>query len=272
MDLASALILGVVPFLAGAGMLLYVWWCWSGRSRRWATRVFMDVMVLWMLPVMGAILIAFAVKTVLGDPIGNLLLGVAVAMGLLGFVVAGLQLVGVQTRWWGPRWYHDLQTGDPPPDLRDGLTALWVSSTVPAPFSSQLGAARAFSEPPVARWRGNYVYDPDTRHREHGLAVPGAVGGHLILYPGGLTFAASATEDSLRDGSTVVVVPAAEVIGARVVPARAGADGVVRKGVLWRSLYPRLVVDTQGGSLLFEVAGARRKAAKIAETFGRPRP
>jgi hypothetical protein len=66
--------------------------------------------------------------------------------------------------------------------------------------------------------------------------VPGAVGGHLALYPGGLTFAASATEDSLRDQSTVMVVPTAQVVGARVMPARAGADGVVRKGVLWRSL------------------------------------
>jgi hypothetical protein len=115
---------------------------------------------------------------------------------------------------------------------------VWISSTVPAPFSSDHKAAQAFGETAaVARWRGTYVYDPDTRHREHGLAVPGAVGGHLALYRGGLTFAASATEDNLRDRS-MVVVPAAEVVRARVVPARAGANGVVRRGVLWRSLYP----------------------------------
>jgi hypothetical protein len=211
MDLVSVLILGVVPFLAGVGMLVYVW-CWSGWSRRWATRVFMDVMVLWLLPAEGAILIAFAVKVVLSDPIGDLLMWVAVAVGWLGLLATGLEVLGVRPRWWGPRWYHELQASNPRPDLRDPLTAVWISSTVPAPFSSDRKAARAFVEAAVARWRANYVYDPDTRHREHGLAVPGAVGGHLALYPDGLTFAASAIEDSLRDRSTVV--PAAEVIGA----------------------------------------------------------
>jgi hypothetical protein len=67
----------------------------------------------------------------------------------------------------------------------------------------------------------------------------------------------------------VVVVPAAEVTGARVVPARAGPDGVVRKGIIGRSLYPRLVVDTQSGPLLFDVVGAKAKAAKILQTLGR---
>lgn len=225
MDVASVLILGAVPFLAGAGFLLYVWWCWSGRSRRWATRAFMDVLVLWCLPTLGVILIAFAVKVVVSDPVGDLLLWVGVAVGWLGFVAAVLELLGVQPRWWGPRWYHDLQASNPQPDLQDPLTAVVTSAMAPAPFSSDRTAARVFGEAPVVRWRGKYVHDPDTRHREHGFAVPGAVGGHLTLYPGGLTFAASATEDSLRDRPTVVAVSAAQVLGTRVVPAWAGADG-----------------------------------------------
>jgi hypothetical protein len=267
MDLSWLLTMGVVPFLAGSGMLAYVWWCWSGRSRRWATRAFMDLMVLWSLPTMGVILIAFAVGTVLSDPIGHLLLWVAVAVCLLGGIASVLEVFGVQPRWWGPRWYHDLQARGPQPDLTDGLTALWISSTVPAPFSSDRNAAQAFGEAPVARWNANYIYDPDQGRRTHGLAVPGGVAGHLSLYPSGLTFAANAREDSLRDRSTVVVRNADEVIGARVVPARAGADGVVRKGWFMRSLYPRLVVDTRSGSLLFEVVGAKAKAAKINETL-----
>ena len=95
MDLASVLILGVVPFLAGAGILLYVWWCWSGRSRRWGTRVFMDLMVLWCLPTMGVFLVAFAVKIVVSDPAGDLLVAVATAVGLLGFVA-----LLFEPRWW----------------------------------------------------------------------------------------------------------------------------------------------------------------------------
>jgi hypothetical protein len=68
------------------------------------------------------------------------------------------------------------------------------------------------------------------------------------------------------------MVPAADVIMARVVPARAGTDGVVRRGIVGRSLYPRLVVDTRSGSLLFDVAGAKTKAAKIMQTLGRQVP
>jgi hypothetical protein len=272
MDAASVLTFGVVPFLAGVGMLLYVWWCWSGRSRRWARRVFGDVLVLSSLPALGGILIAFAIKVVISDRIGDFVLWVAIAVGWLGFIAVGFQMLGFRPRWWGPRWYHDLQASNPQPDLSHGPTAALISSTVPASFSSDLEAAQAFGEAPVARWRAQYIYDPDTRHRDHGMAPPGTVAGHLALYRGGLTFAALASEDSLREEPTVVVVPAAKVMRARVVPTHAGADGVVRKGWYRRSLFPRLVVDTRGGSLLFEVARAKAKAAKIMQTLGRQAP
>jgi hypothetical protein len=64
-----------------------------------------------------------------------------------------------------------------------------------------------------------------------------------------------------------MVRSADEVIGARVVSARAGTDGVVRKGWWQRSPLPRLVVDTRSGPLLFEVMGAKAKAAKIMQTL-----
>jgi hypothetical protein len=133
MDATSALILGAVPFLAGVGILLYVWRCWSGRSRRWATRAFTNQMVYALLPGMGAILVAFAVKVVFGDPLGNLLMAVAVVVCFLGLVA-----LIFEPRWWGPRWYHDLQASNPQPDLQDPLTAVVTSAAVPAPFSSRL--------------------------------------------------------------------------------------------------------------------------------------
>jgi hypothetical protein len=263
-DTSSALILGVIPVLAGAGILLYVWYCWSGRSRRWATQAFTNQLVYAILPGLGSVFVAFGVMMLVGGPVGDLLMAVAIVVCLLGLVA-----LVFQPHWWGPGWYHELLRSNPQPDLHDPLTALVTSATAPAPFSSQAEAAEALGGTAVARWRGSYVHDPDARHREHGIAAPGAIGGHLTLYPGGLAFAASAIEDRLRDRPTVVVVPAADVITARVVPARAGADGVVRKGIVGRSLYPRLVVDTRSGSLLFDVAGAKTKAAKIMQTLGR---
>jgi hypothetical protein len=269
MDAVSALILVIIPFLVGAGMLLCVWWCWSGRYRRWATRMYGDMLVLCVLPSQGVILIAFAFKVAGRDPVADFLLWVGVAVCFLGLVALGLEVFGVHPRWWGPRWYHDLQASNPQPDLGGRLTAAWTSGTVPAPFSSDRNAAQAFGEAPVACWRVNYIYDPDHGQRAHGLSPPGGVAGHLTLYASGLTFAATGAEDSLRDRSTVMVRTAADVIGARVVPAHAGADGVVRKGWYRRSLLPRLVVDTRSGPLLFEMAGARRRAARINQTLGR---
>jgi hypothetical protein len=267
-DAVSALTLIVIPFLVGVGMLVYVWRCWSGRSRRWATRVYGDVMVLLALPTLGVFSIAFAVKMV-SDSAGSLLVTLATIIGLLGLIAMGFEAIGVQPRWWGPGWYHDVQASNWKPDLSHRPTAALVSSTVPAPFSSDRNAAQAFEGMPVARWWANYVWDPDEGRRAHGLSPPGGVLGHLTLYPSGLTFAANAREDSLRDRSTVVMRSAAEVIGARVVPARAGADGVLRKGWWQRSPLPRLVVDTRTGSLLFEVVGAKAKAARISDTLGR---
>jgi hypothetical protein len=264
-DTSSGLILGAAPILAGAGIFFYLWRCWSGRSRRWATQAFTNQLVYAILPGLGAIFFAFGIMVLVGGLVGDVLMATAVVICLLGVVA-----LVFEPRWWGPRWYHELRRGDPQPDLQDPLTALVTGATTPAaPFSSQAEAAEALGGTAVARWRGSYVHDPDARHREHGLAAVGAVGGHLLLYPGGLAFAASGIEDRLRDRPTVVVVPAADVITARVVPARAGVDGVVRKGIVGRSLYPRLVVDTRSGSLLFDVIGAKAKAARIMETLGR---
>ena len=53
-------------------------------------------MVYALLPGMGAILIAFAVKMGFGDPLGNLLMAVAVLVCFLGLVA-----LIFEPRWWG---------------------------------------------------------------------------------------------------------------------------------------------------------------------------
>jgi hypothetical protein len=68
----------------------------------------------------------------------------------------------------------------------------------------------------------------------------------------------------------VLVLLAADITGVRVVPARAGADGVRRRGIRWRSVFPRLVVETAGDRYVFEVAfgAAKRAAARIRTMAG----
>jgi hypothetical protein len=57
---------------------------------------------------LGLFLIAAAVKNVVGDPASDLWGVVATAVGLLGFIA-----LLFEPRWWGPRWYHDLQASNP---------------------------------------------------------------------------------------------------------------------------------------------------------------
>jgi hypothetical protein len=144
-DTSSALILGAIPVLAGAGILFYVWRCWSGRSRRWATQAFTNQLVYAILPGLGAVFVAFGVMMLVGDPVGDLLMAVAIVVCLLGVVA-----LVFEPRWWGPEWYHELLRRDPQPDLHDPLTALVTGATTSAPFSSQAEAAEALGGAAVA--------------------------------------------------------------------------------------------------------------------------
>lgn len=103
------------------------------------------------------------------------------------------------------------------------------------------------------------------------MARRGTVDGMLTLYSEGVTFAATKGEDALREKLTVLVLPREEVRGVLVVPPRAGADGVQRKGFWFRSWFSRLVVETGDDRYLFEVSWgrARRVADRVnAMTMG----
>lgn len=52
----------------------------------------------------------------------------------------------------------------------------------------------------------------------------------MTLYDAGVTFAATKAEDMLRARETMLMLPAEQITGARVVSPRAGADGVPRRG------------------------------------------
>lgn len=140
------------------------------------------------------------------------------------------------------------------------------------PGSSADKASRAFGSfaQQFDKWRGGYVYDPDTKQRAHGMAQRGTVTGKITLYAEGVTFGATKSEDALREQETVLVLPIGHITDARVVPARAGVDGVPRRGRLYRSPLPRLVIDTSDGSYLFDLdwGGAKKVAEQVRMAAG----
>lgn len=263
----------IILTLAGAVILLHLWRCWSGRSRGWARSDSSRVLVLTFAPFTGLLLLGTGLSALLGEPAGTVAAAVLVPPAFL-LLIPGLIYMLFGGRWWGPRWFRRLSPGELEPDLTDVQTALSVAFATRPGFSSRDAAAQqaaGFGER-LTRWRANYIYDPDTLQRPHALTVRGGAGGTLTLYRGGLSFAGNKWEDRLRLVPTVLTIPAAEILEARVVPARAGADGVRRKGFLWRSLFPRLVVTTRDQHHVFETMFAKRAAARVAELSGNRRP
>lgn len=251
----------IVIGLLWAGLFTYVAWCWAGRSRRaraWAGQPLQHPLVLGTLPAMVLLLFSFGLQGVFGDAV----LPLSAPLFLLSFVV--LLFAFYTPGWWGPRWFHRMSDRDKV-NTRDPLNAAAITMLAGrSPGTSAVRAAEAFSGrgKPVGRWPGGYIYDPDTAERTHGMSRCGTVDGTLTLYPQGLTFAASKAEDELQEHETVLVLPREEISAARVVSARAGVDGVARRGFFHRSPFPRLVVETRERSYLFDVSWG--KASRLA--------
>lgn len=155
-------------------------------------------------------------------------------------------------------------------DLDDTFTAVRTVAVGGRGVDSRKAAQRAVTTEfgaaakPIASYGGGYVRDPDRNDRDHALARRGTVAGRITVFAEGVVFAADSTEDSLRTDPTVLVLAAGRITGVRVVPARAGADGKPRRGVLYRSLFRRLVIDMPDDSYVFEVAYG--KAGRVATT------
>lgn len=251
--------------LGGAGMLAVSIWSWAGRSewaRRWAHQTWGPEMRLGVMPGLGLMVLPASLGTLFD--VAGCLGGLMALVILFGLIVGSAGALHLLPRWWGPRWYRELAAGERKPDTQQTLTALAVAGTEKPRVVSAQDAKRRFGRARAhGSWRGGYIYDPDTRERAHGLARRGTVEGTLSLYKKGLTFAASKVEDTLRDEPTVVVLERDAITGARVVAPRAGADGRPRKGWLYRSIFPRLVVDTAEASYVFELG--RGRAREVAE-------
>lgn len=246
--------------LLGGALVGLALWSWLGRSRaaRWWVRTWEgDSLVLGILPGTGLVLFGLGLVAVFDgalQTVGSLLWLCGFPVFLIGFITPS---------WWGPAWYRQLSKPERRAAQTDALGTFARSRSTRLPEPSAERAARTFpsDSTPIATWRAGYVYDADTAERTHGLSRRGTIDGRLAVYSAGLVFAASRTEDGLRGSATVVTLPRDHLTDVRLVPARAGADGRPRRGILHRSLFPRLVVDTTHGSKVFEIAWGRAQQA-----------
>jgi hypothetical protein len=253
----------VLVVLIGAGLLALFAWSWAGRSRSarwWVGRPFGAQLVLALVPGLGLIVLSAGVLTVAGTSAALL---VALPF-LLGAVLELAGIFDVVPRWWGPAWYRRLPPGRRREDPARSAIAAAMAAYLGRPGVTSAGeaATRIGRARPIGSWRGGWVYDADTDERVHAMSRKGTIDGLLTLYPTAVVFAASRAEDALRGKSTVVLVEAGDITGVRVVPPRAGADGRPRRGWLYRSWFPRLVIRTNEHAHVFDVA--RGRAGEVA--------
>jgi hypothetical protein len=252
----------VVVVIIGAALLGLAIWAWLGRTRRsrwWVRSPYGDQVMLGVVPGIGLIVFCVGLLTLTGPWI-TLLIALPVLFGAaLEFSVIFARL----PRWWGPKWFREMSEAERRADPSNAFAAAVVGLTEqPGVVSTREAASRFGGDKPLGSWRGGWVYDPDTDERAHGMSRKGTVDGRLTLYPSGIVFAASRAEDALRRKGTVVAVRTDDIVDVRVVPARAGADGTQRKGVLYRSVFARLVVQTTETAHVFEVAWGRAKVLR----------
>lgn len=266
---------GLLFTITGGVGITYFAWCWAGRTpsaRAWAAINRGPALALVGIPAFAFPFFGVGAAAFFGLP-----MVIALPFGLVSVFCLVLIFIGVKDppKWWGPRWFRK---GEHKKDRKgrqpqDALGTLAQSCTAVSPdVLSQEEVRREFGHvaEPVVQWKGGWVRDPDTDEQDHALARKGTVEGTLAWYPQGLGFAATKREDSLRGKSTVVTVPAGEITGVEVVPARAGADGRPRRGFWMRSPFRRLVVRTASDAHVFDVARGRapRVAAFIKEQAG----
>ncbi|MGI8612594.1 MAG: hypothetical protein ACR2KL_01390 [Nocardioidaceae bacterium] len=264
---------GILVLLGGGALVAISGWSWAGRTpaaRWWVRRWEAAPLALGIVPGIGLLLFGLGLYAVGPAPL-------QVIGGLLWLASFPVLLVGFLTpRWWGPGWYRAMTPQQRREAMRDPIGMMVAAASAPAAVSSRAEASSSSvgSSPVVDHWRAGWVRDPDSDQRTHALSRRGSVDGTLSLHRDGLVFAATAREDALRREPTIVVVDAGAVRCVRTIAARAGADGAPRPGVRHRSLFPRLLVETDRESQVYEVAFGRapRAAAVIEATLkGRTR-
>ncbi|MFD5734664.1 hypothetical protein ACFWIY_17800 [Streptomyces sioyaensis] len=266
---------GLLWTITGGVGIAYVAWCWGGRTpsaRAWAVIDRGPALALVGVPAFAFPLFGAGVTMFFGLP--KL---ITIPFGMVALFCLVLMFIGGTgaPKWWGPRWfrreeYRDDYEGAPPQGPLATLTQSYAAQTPAVLSQDAMAQSLGNGSAPEAQWKGGWVHDPDTDEQDHGLARKGTVEGKLTWYPQGLGFAATKREDSIRQKTTVVTIPAEQLTSVEVVPARAGADGRSRPGFWMRSPFRRLVVRTASDAYVFDVARgrARKVAAFIGERTG----
>lgn len=219
-----ALAVGVAAVAASAA-------AWAGRWRGW-TRTFITAHLpvpVTILPAFGLLMIAVPLHDSGPFTGSSALVGAALVVALMAFVLALWNPV-----WFGPRWYRELKaSGDPIEfDLSDPLTAS-AYAFARADVDERALVAETFGDaPPAAAWRVSLV-DGDVK-----------IGGHLELHRDAVAFYPNKTEARTREEPFALILSKREVAGVRTTSA-ISLEIEERSGAVHRltAFFPRRIAE-----------------------------
>jgi|tagenome__1003787_1003787.scaffolds.fasta_scaffold20983301_10 hypothetical protein len=249
----------LVTLLALAG-LATTFMVWTGRWRHLAMSVIAPNWTWTVLPSMALILLTYSLHPLVGDAVGYVALPFAMWSVAMAFSDPG---------WYGPRWWRELDQEGEPMALEAPDNAYMYAAMGPGlgdegslPRAERMMAGAT----PAARIRGTLV--TNRFGRPSALQKPGVVEGEFLLYPRGIVFAASRTEDKMRRRAVVERLPGERILRVERLPrgTREGGGRSFRNlGTLVSSTL-RIVADSD--SWIVETVHGRRLLADLERLYG----
>lgn len=243
-------------FAVGILLLFLTGVCWSGAWRGWAEAPFFVVrsMMITIVPGLGLLGFSFGLSGLLPPGFSD----AAVAISMLA-PIAGLVLSLTEPDWYGPRWYRRFNHAF---TLGTQGRLSWMAEDPRRPGESSVEATQrlVYSDRPTPPGASVRLIS-ETSGRIGGVAGRSST---LLFFPQAPLFAVSGSAERPPMNE---VIPAESLRGARKLSSGVGLDGSVRRAGLRSYLVPRVRIDTDERSWLFESRKAKKVARAIEQRY-----
>lgn len=231
----------VIALAIGLGLLVGTWTCWTGRWRRWveSAGIFGRNTLIAGMPAIGILALSFGIGWLLPGAAQTAVIGVGFLV-MIGGVVLHLW----EPDWYGPKWFRRVHRA-----FQKGVAAS-LAHMADDPRKSGESSVQATSrhqqsERPLPRAVKARLVEAPYQRLTDGQKKSGV----LVFYPHAPVWAGSRDHYGFPINQ---ILPAETLHGVRQLEPGMGLDGSVRYSG-WRSRrVPRVRIDTDEGSWLFQ--------------------
>jgi hypothetical protein len=250
----------VAATLVGIGGLATAWLVWSGRWRSLGLSVIAANWAWTSLPFMAMVLLSYGLQPLVGNVLYAITFPIAIAC---------VVLLLWEPKWFGPRWWRELDREGEPMSL-DAPDNAYLYAAMGADLGSDGSipqAERMMAGATLeARVRGTLV--TDRFGRPSALQKPGVVEGEFRLYQRGIVFAATRMEDKMRRRPVVERLAGDRIRHVERLPRGTREGGGRSFRNLGTLVSTTLRIVAEGDSWIVETVHGRRLLAEMERLYG----